>query len=328
MKAKLIIVAMIFITGVVSAQTGFNYKAIVKDAGGDVVANDLIAVQFTILDGATAVYRETHTPTTDDMGMMIVNIGEGTPTGGSNFAGIDWGSQNHFLNVQFNMGAGLVDLGTTGFQSVPYAKIAQEVENTLWEVNGSNISYSDGNIGLGIPNPSHPFHIVNSINGSSVNTVSIEATATASGRDLVELKLPANAPDNAQFMEMQRGNTVVAQINGDGSARFESIRFGDNTVQTSAPVGPLAFGFISANGTIASGSGNFTSTWDPVLNRYEIDITGENYFFSDYTSIVTPTSDSIYRFRVSSSGGVMLVYLYDAADNGIQGQYQFLTFKN
>lgn len=112
-----------------TAQQGINYKALIKDGSGNVVANDLIQVQFIILDGAVNVYEESHTPTTDSNGMIILNIGEGLPIGGSNFSTIDWSSNNHFLNVQINTGGGLTDMGTTAFKTVPYALQAKTAEN-------------------------------------------------------------------------------------------------------------------------------------------------------------------------------------------------------
>lgn len=113
----------------VSAQQGINYKALIKDGSGAVVANDLIQVQFIILDGAANVYEESHTPTTDGNGIVILNIGEGLPIGGSNFSTIDWSRNNHFLNVQINTGGGLTDMGTTAFKTVPYALQAKTAEN-------------------------------------------------------------------------------------------------------------------------------------------------------------------------------------------------------
>ena len=113
----------------VAAQQGINYKAIVKDGSGNIIANDLIAVQFIIYKGAALtanVYQETHTPTTDANGIIIVNIGEGIS--GNVFADIDWGSDEHFLNVQIDTGGGLTDMGTTQFMAVPYALYAESVK--------------------------------------------------------------------------------------------------------------------------------------------------------------------------------------------------------
>jgi len=37
------------------------------------------------------------------------------------FDNIDWGIDDHYLNVQIDTGSGLVDMGTTQFMAVPYA---------------------------------------------------------------------------------------------------------------------------------------------------------------------------------------------------------------
>ncbi|WP_411768909.1 tail fiber domain-containing protein [Winogradskyella sp. A3E31] len=113
-----------------NAQNGINYKAIVKDNLGNVVANQTIDVQFMILKGTaqTLVYQETHTPLSDDNGIIIVNIGEGTTA--DDFAALDWGDDTHFLNVQIDIGAGLVDMGTTEFKTVPYALYAESSGNS------------------------------------------------------------------------------------------------------------------------------------------------------------------------------------------------------
>ncbi|MFD2540767.1 tail fiber domain-containing protein [Lacinutrix gracilariae] len=129
MKSKLTFLLFMCITCFGFAQNGINYKAVIKDDLGNIVANDLIVIEFSILQGVaqTNVYTETHTPTTNDNGIIIVNIGEGTPISGI-FSDIDWSSNNHFLNVQVNTGPGLVDMGTSAFKSVPYAMSASTIE--------------------------------------------------------------------------------------------------------------------------------------------------------------------------------------------------------
>ena len=108
------------------AQNGINYKAIVKDANGNVVANTLVVVEFSILRGTTQnnVYKEMHTPITDANGLLILNIGEGTPVSGT-FNTIAWANSTTFLNTKIKTGASFVDMGTTEFKSVPYAKNAE-----------------------------------------------------------------------------------------------------------------------------------------------------------------------------------------------------------
>ncbi|PWI29851.1 hypothetical protein DI383_08840 [Flavobacteriaceae bacterium LYZ1037] len=133
---KLIFTLVFLISGITFAQQGINYKALIKDGSGNVVANDLITIQFTILQGAgqTNVYQESHAPTTDANGIVMVNIGNGTPISGT-FNAIDWAADDHYLNVQINTGGGLTDMGTTKFMAVPYAKQA-ETATTAANVNG------------------------------------------------------------------------------------------------------------------------------------------------------------------------------------------------
>lgn len=128
MKSKFTL--LILLLGIIGyAQNGINYKALIKDDLGNVVAEQTVALQFTILEGATNVYQETHSPMTDANGIAIVNIGEGTLVSG-NFATIDWASEGHFLQVELDIAGGtdFVPMGTTPFKSVPYAKSAEVSE--------------------------------------------------------------------------------------------------------------------------------------------------------------------------------------------------------
>lgn len=138
---KKITSALLFIITISSfAQQGINYKALIKDGSGNVLASAPVSIQFIIYEGAALtnnVYQESHTINTDANGMVIVNISEGTTS--DVFADIDWVVDEHFLNVQVNTGSGLTDLGTTQFMAVPYALSAANVTGleTLDEGNGN-----------------------------------------------------------------------------------------------------------------------------------------------------------------------------------------------
>ena len=120
---KITLVCLLLFTAGMYAQS-INYKAVIKDGAGALVASQSITVQFQILQGAgmTNVYQETHTPTTDVNGIIVINIGEGTTGVIGDFSAIDWGIDSHFLNTQIEIvsGTGLVNISTTGFKTVPY----------------------------------------------------------------------------------------------------------------------------------------------------------------------------------------------------------------
>ncbi len=109
------------------APDGFNYQAVARNATGDILANQNIGIRFTITnvhDGST-VYQETHNATTNQFGLLTLNIGNGSPVIGS-FSSIDWSSVNGRLQVEMDVAGGsdYVDMGSSQLLSVPYALYA------------------------------------------------------------------------------------------------------------------------------------------------------------------------------------------------------------
>lgn len=89
---------------------------------------------------------------------------------------------------------------------------------------------------------------------------------------------------------------------------------------------PLAYGTVLSNGAKYKGSTNWSSTYNSTYKRYEIAISGNNYYYLNYATVVTPAGDNRYC-RSSSVGGKLLVYCYDHAGNVQPSRFGFLTFK-
>lgn len=137
-KIRLTLLALLISIAVIG-QNGINYKALIKDANGNVLESSSVSMQFIIYEGSALtnnVYQESHTINTDANGFVVVNIGEGTTS--DLFTDINWSNDEHFLNVQVNTRSGLIDVGTTAFKTVPYAKVAENVTGleALDEGNG------------------------------------------------------------------------------------------------------------------------------------------------------------------------------------------------
>ncbi len=155
MKTKhliLQVIIVLFSSSLYAQSKNLNYKAIISE-NGNVLANHSVVVKFTIYDSSsTAIYEETHNTTSDANGIVSLSIGEGTTT--DNFNTIDWNA-NLSLNVQINSGSGFVDMGTTPFQSVPYANFAHKasvadfVNNSFWHQIANGIN-SDNPVGIGV----------------------------------------------------------------------------------------------------------------------------------------------------------------------------------
>lgn len=89
---------------------------------------------------------------------------------------------------------------------------------------------------------------------------------------------------------------------------------------------PIAFGVISSNGQKQSGTANWSSAYSATYKRYEITITGQNYYYLSFTTLVTPAGDN--RFcRTDSVGGKLLVYCYDQSGAVQPARLAFTTFK-
>ena len=125
-KTKLTLLALLLPIAVISQTIGMSYKAIVRDNVGAVMANQEIRVELTlnIVPINFPAYIETHTLTTNENGLMILTIGEGTPINGT-FSSLDWLNDRFELNVQIDPGDGLIDMGSTPIYSVPYSYHSQ-----------------------------------------------------------------------------------------------------------------------------------------------------------------------------------------------------------
>ena len=129
MKAYLTLV-LVLVLGITSfAQgIGINYKAVIKDGSGNLVTGQTIDIQFDILkSNGTSIFSESHTVTTDTNGIIVLVIGDGTPSLG-NFNDINWSSDLYQLQVEIDLDQdGTPELSEiSGFNSVPYAKQADK----------------------------------------------------------------------------------------------------------------------------------------------------------------------------------------------------------
>lgn len=127
----MIMIAAIAATQYAGAQAtvpgGINYQAVARDNNGDELVNTEIEVRFSIRTGSPTgpvVYQEVFTDvTTSRYGVFSLIIGKGEPVLGT-FAGIDWSTTNHYLQVEVKFENLFMDMGTMQFMAVPYALYA------------------------------------------------------------------------------------------------------------------------------------------------------------------------------------------------------------
>ena len=132
---KLYTFLMFIVTVTIAAQAsqGFNYQATVRNNAGVLIINKSVSFKFNIIPtsaSGTAVYSESQTVTTDDLGQVSLVIGKGTATTGT-FATIDWATGTYYLGIELNTGNGFVAMGATQLLSVPYALYAKNAGGAL-----------------------------------------------------------------------------------------------------------------------------------------------------------------------------------------------------
>lgn len=132
MKKLLLPAALIAVTlNLIIAQVpqAMNYQAVVRNAQGIPIPNATICIRFTIFDSinpGAPLYQEVHNnASTNGLGLLIVAIGNGTPTFGM-FDTIDWATGNKYLEVETDLSCSgnYSAMGTTQLLSVPYALYA------------------------------------------------------------------------------------------------------------------------------------------------------------------------------------------------------------
>jgi hypothetical protein len=104
---------------------------------------------------------------------------------------------------------------------------------------------------------------------------------------------------------------------------------GNLTVGSQSSSVPVAYGYVNSNGSLSSGTSNISSSWNSSIKRYEITISGESYYYNEFVTQVTLPTICNYAnsVRTASSGGKLLVYIYNSSGQYTQCEFQFTTFK-
>jgi hypothetical protein len=229
MKKLFSLLAALVITASTFAQAPekMSYQAVVRDSGVNLVTNQVVGMQISILQTTatgTAVYVETQTPTTNVNGLVTLEIGTGSFVSGD-FTTIDWSADSYFIKTETDPAGGDIYTitGISQLMSVPYAlhaKTAESVTSTcglsIGDTHQSGIIFyldASGCHGL-IVAPDNQSRSAAWSNGSVMDT-------RAYGSGLFEGKY------NTQMINGQQGGTTSAAAicanYGDGKWYLPSI---------------------------------------------------------------------------------------------------------
>jgi hypothetical protein len=169
------------------APQAMNYQGIARDLLGHPLQSKAITLRLSVLAGgadAPAVYTETHRVVTSAQGAFALAVGRGTAAQGT-FAGLKWGSANHFLRVEIDPagGSNFRVMGTSELLSVPYAlyaSMAGQLSSGTGATGGTATSSAQG----GGNSPGVPGQVWSLFGNSRVNPLT-DHLGTTDEADLV-----------------------------------------------------------------------------------------------------------------------------------------------
>jgi uncharacterized protein (TIGR02145 family) len=210
-----------------------SYQAVIRDASDNLMTEIQIGMQISILQGSiigTAVYVETHTPTTNANGLVSIEVGIGTVLNGD-FATIDWANGPYFIKTETDPtgGTSYTITGTSQLLSVPYAlhaKTAESLAGGITETdpvfNSWDKDYSDL---INTPTiPTVPENVSEFINDAGYLTSEIDPSVPT-GTQIGQMQYW----NGTEWVTVQAGNSgeILLFINGKPTWGIQGMEDGD-----------------------------------------------------------------------------------------------------
>jgi len=125
MKKFLPLVPLLILTVSIIGQPTerINYQAIIRDADNQLVKQQPVSSRISVLKGSASgavLYMESHKVTTNESGLISLDIGGGANTTGS-YTSINWGEGIYFLRTETDPtgGSNYTITGTSQMLRVP-----------------------------------------------------------------------------------------------------------------------------------------------------------------------------------------------------------------
>ena len=242
----------------------FKYQAVARDATGAMMANQELNFEISILKGdpsGEVVFAEQHTDTTNQFGLVTLDIGRGNVFTGD-FSSITWGDDTYFLMVEMEG----IYVGIMQLLSVPYALHAQTVsvdkvddadadplneiqslslsgndlslsdgggsvtlsvssdgETNFWQQDGDSIYYNIGNVGIGTNSPAALLHTYGT--GTGMGNILFEGEF----KDSNPGDPPASGPGTRMMWYPDKAAFRAGRV---GSTQLDKERIGDYSIAT------------------------------------------------------------------------------------------------
>lgn len=248
-----------------------SYQAVVWDASNNLVSQQNVGVQVSVLQGSpvgTPVYVETHSATTNANGLVSLEVGAGSPVSGT-FSSIDWSTGSYYLKTETDPtgGTNYSISGTTQLLSVPYALYAETSGSGGGSGGGTNV-----NCGTSFNN-NYVIRGTGSGNWECTNDMVI----TSTGR----VGINATSPSSSYDLTIGSGGFLV---NGSTSSSAIAGRLGIGTTSPNSSfdltVGSSGFTVTSSTSTSSIAGNLRIGSSSTASSTYDLQVDGQTYLNS------------------------------------------------
>lgn len=339
MRKVIFTLTNLFFVVLLTAQTPaqFKYQAVLRDAGGNLIADQSVAVDVDLLKGSVAgasVFSEQHNVTTTERGLINLNIGSV-----NDMSSIDFSNDAYFIKITVD---GTV-MGTSQLLAVPYAVVSKTTESVDYadvnnlppdldtdaadDFSGSFNDLTDVPAGLDTDAADDFDGDYNSLTNkpTNVSTFTNDAgylTAEVDGSTTNEIELPAQAGNSGKFLTTD-GNSPSWVDAPSSSSNLTVSDFAQRTVTSNVTLTASDY-FVIVNAAVtvtmpsspADGQ-TYVILDGNQLGTYELNgnfwLNGNSSLITSFTTIKSDSNGTnglnkkIIRFIYSSAAGIWLV---------------------
>lgn len=295
----------------------FNYQAVVRDAEGNLRANEELEAIVAILGTrGNVLYRESHRVTTSAYGQITLVVGEGDPLSGT-FADIYWPDIDAHLQVDLRFeDRTTYQLPATPLQSAPYAIWSAKP----WELgNDERLYYLNGPVGIGTEQPQAMLEI------STEDDTSLRLTARGFGAGDPAVELVRGSEGTGTDWRMRNDGGVLSfdstidNFGGEEEPVMQLYRTGTLALGTTDPEAPIHMRRESGDaGILLQASANGSSAFVDLVggsianggsgSGTDFRIAREGVGFDDYLVVRQSTTQHLENapasFSISRNGNV------------------------
>ena len=214
----IIVLAHLLISSSIFAQAPqkMSYQAIIRNSNDSLLISTPVGMRISLVQGSPSgivVFSETQTATTNDNGLVSLQIGMGTAVSGT-FASINWAAGPYYVKTETDLNGGInyTIISSNELLSVPYALFSATGPPGATGPQGpQGITGTNGNDGSTGPQGS------NGLTALVKTTAELAGANCATGGTKIETGLDANNNGVLDIAEVNASQTTFV-CNGLGGA--------------------------------------------------------------------------------------------------------------